>query len=268
MNGIDISHHQRILDISKITCDFVIIKATQGVRHVDDCWERFYSQALSLGKKIGLYHYFGGGDPVEEADHFLRVVSDCVGKAIFVLDWEKYQNQKFSKGETVAKPFLDRVFEKTGVKPLIYMSKSVCRERDWSCVAAAGYELWMAQYANKNPTGYRESPWTDSKSIGAFNGWMIHQYTSNGFLDGYAGSIDLDISYMDAETWDYMAKPHKGKFYPLPKIQTLFQASGIPHTYQEREIIAHKNGLIEYSGKVEENMYLIGLWAQGKLLIP
>ena len=30
LKGIDISNHQRGLDISKIDCDFVIIKATEG----------------------------------------------------------------------------------------------------------------------------------------------------------------------------------------------------------------------------------------------
>lgn len=206
MKGIDISHWQQGINLTSVTCDFVIIKATQGTKYVDPCFQKFCAQAMSLGKKIGLYHYYGSGEPEAQAEHFLQTVRSYIGKAVLVLDWEVDQNPDFKKGPALPKRFLDYVLAKTGVHPLIYMSKSVCREYNWAEVVKGNYGLWMAQYANKKPTGYQDKPWTDQKGLGAFNGYAIHQYSSAGRLPGYGGSLDLDIAYMTPAAWDKYAK--------------------------------------------------------------
>ncbi|HBA0083961.1 TPA: endolysin, partial [Enterococcus faecium] len=54
MNGIDISSHQTGIDLSKVPCDFVIIKATGGTGYVNPDCDRAFQQALALGKKIGV----------------------------------------------------------------------------------------------------------------------------------------------------------------------------------------------------------------------
>lgn len=206
MKGIDISHWQQGINLTSVTCDFVIIKATQGTKYVDPCFQKFCAQAMSLGKKIGLYHYYGSGEPEAQAEHFLQTVRSYIGKAVLVLDWEVDQNPDFKKGPALPKRFLDYVLAKTGVHPLIYMSKSVCREYNWTEVVKGNYGLWMAQYANKKPTGYQDKPWTDQKGLGAFNGYAIHQFSSAGRLPGYGGSLDLDIAYMTPAAWDKYAK--------------------------------------------------------------
>ncbi len=206
MKGIDISHWQQGINLTSVTCDFVIIKATQGTKYVDPCFQKFCAQAMSLGKKIGLYHYYGSGEPEAQAEHFLQTVRSYIGKAVLVLDWEVDQNPDFKKGPALPKRFLDYVLAKTGVHPLIYMSKSVCWEYNWTEVVKGNYGLWMAQYANKKPTGYQDKPWTDQKGLGAFKGYAIHQYSSAGQLPGYGGSLDLDIAYMTPAAWDKYAK--------------------------------------------------------------
>ena len=50
MNGIDISNHQKGLNVSKVPCDFVIMKATEGTTFVDKYCDGFYQQAKKLGK--------------------------------------------------------------------------------------------------------------------------------------------------------------------------------------------------------------------------
>lgn len=206
MKGIDISHWQQGINLTSVTCDFVIIKATQGTKYVDPCFQKFCAQAMFLEKKIGLYHYYGSGEPEAQAEHFLQTVRSYIGKAVLVLDWEVDQNPDFKKGPALPKRFLDYVLAKTGVHPLIYMSKSVCREYNWTEVVKGNYGLWMAQYANKKPTGYQDKPWTDSKGLGAFKGYAMHQYSSKGQLPGYGGDLDLDIAYMTPAAWDRYAK--------------------------------------------------------------
>lgn len=200
MNGIDISGWQKGIDVTSVPCDFVIIKATQGTSYINKDCDRAYHQAKAAGKLLGVYHYFSGGDPYEEAEFFVKNIEGYVKEAILVLDWESGENSKFNQGPAVAKPFLDKVTELTGVRPLIYMSKSVCRTWDWSSVAKL-YGLWVAQYANNNLTGYQDNPWTDKNGYGAWDGPAIYQYSSSGRLSGYNGNLDINIAYMDANSW-------------------------------------------------------------------
>lgn len=206
MNGIDIASYQAGINLSVVPCDFVIVKATEGTGYVNPDFDRAYDQAVAFGKLVGIYHYANGkSSGAAEADYFLYWVGDRVGTAILVLDWEQGGNAAWGN-VAYAKAFLDRVYEKTGVRPLIYMSKSVCYGYNWTSVAS-DYGLWVAQYANYNPTGYQSDPWTDSNGYGAWrNGPVIFQYSSSGHLAGWNGNLDLNVAYMDAEAWEKYAK--------------------------------------------------------------
>lgn len=196
MNGIDISKWQKGIDLSLVPCEFVIIKATQGISYVSPEFKKQIRQADMLGKFLGVYHYAGGGGAIPEATHFLNTVEDYIGRAILFLDWEWDQNPNMDNPE-YAKAFLGYVKQQTGITPGIYMSKSVCRQYSWD----PSYPLWCAQYANQNPTGYKDDPWTDSKGFGAWDSCIILQYSSKGTLPGYANHLDLDKSYISAEEW-------------------------------------------------------------------
>lgn len=199
LQGIDIASYQTGIDLSVVPCDFVIIKATEGVNYTNPDFTRAYTQAKEQNKLIGIYHYANGAGATAEADYFLSVVGDRVGDAILVLDWEQGGNSAFYN-PAYAKTWLDHVYSKTGVRPLIYMSKSVCRQFDWSAVAP-NYGLWVAQYANNNPTGYQSNPWTDNGGLGAWSNAAIFQYSSSGWLSGWSGNLDLNLAYMDATAW-------------------------------------------------------------------
>ena len=136
----------------------------------------------------------------------MRSLGSRVGECILALDWEGNQNSRFGSGQDVAwcKTFLDEVYRLTGVRALIYMSKSVCRRYNWSPVAQS-YPLWCAQYKSNSTTGYQYSPWTDDKGFGAWDKDTIRQYSSHGRIAGYDSNIDIDLAYMSAEEWRAMA---------------------------------------------------------------
>ena len=206
MQGIDISNYQKSINLSKLKeLDFVIIKATQGTGYINPSMKSQIKQAIDLGIPYGLYHYASQGGAEKEAQHFIDTVKDHIGKAILVLDWETDSNPNF-KNIKYAKTFLDYVKDRAGVAPLIYMSKSVCRQFDWKDTAAL-YPLWVAQYRNKNITGWQKEPWTDAKGYGAWSKPAIFQYTSTGRLEGYRDNLDLDIAYISKETWNNYASP-------------------------------------------------------------
>ena len=196
MNGIDISRWQKDIQLSRVPCDFVIVKATQGTGYVSPTYKQQITSAEALGKYLGVYHYASSGGATTEAEHFLQTVADYIGKAILVLDWEGEQNANFNN-PSYALDFLNYVKKRTGITPFIYMSKSVCRQYKWD----ASFPLWCAQYRNQQPSGYQAQPWTDAKGFGAWDTPKIFQYSSKGQLDGYSGNLDLDIAYMDGAEW-------------------------------------------------------------------
>lgn len=198
MNGIDISKWQKGINLAAVPCDFVIVKATQGVSYVSPEFANQITQAQSLGKLIGVYHYAGGGGAIAEAEHFLNAVKDYIGKAILVLDWEGEQNPNFGS-PYYAMEWLDYVKDVTGVLPFIYMSKSVCRQ--YKTLWNPSYPLWCAQYKNQQPTSYQSNPWTDSKGFGAWSECAILQYSSKGRLEGYNHNLDLDKAYINEAQW-------------------------------------------------------------------
>lgn len=187
MKGIDISKYQK--DISNFNgVDFVIVKATEGVGYVDKSCDNLYQKAKAQGKLLGIFHLARpdlGNSAEQEADYFIDNVKGYLNESILALDWEaKALNYPVSW----AKAFLDRVYARTGVKPMIYMSESPVNDRDWSSVANADYGLWVAKYSNNKPN----CKW--------WKFYAIWQYGDNGNINGYA-PVDVDEFYGDRQAW-------------------------------------------------------------------
>lgn len=120
LKGIDVSSHQKNMNVSTYPCDFVICKATEGTSYVNPVCDTHYQQAKAAGKLLGVYHYARpdtGNSPEAEADYFLRNITGYIGEAILALDLECAGWQHYASW---SKAWLDRVTEKTGVRPLFY----------------------------------------------------------------------------------------------------------------------------------------------------
>ena len=219
LNGIDIASYQSGIVPAKLTTtDFVIVKITQGIDYLNPYADRQYSQSKAAGKLLGAYHYSEGGDAKAEAQYYVSSLGNRIGECILALDWEGNQNAKFGTGQDVAwcLAWLNEVYRLTGVRPLIYMSKSVCRKYNWSPVAGQ-YPLWCAQYGSNAGTDYQINPWTDSNGFGAWKSDTIRQYSSHGRITGYGANIDINKAYLTAEQWRAMAKGTSTKATETPK---------------------------------------------------
>jgi len=184
LEGIDISHWQSGLSIAKADPAFAIMKATDGTTYVDPTCDGFVSQCKSHGALYGVYHFWQG-NATAEADWFVKNVKGYVGKGVLVLDFEGAH----ATSASAARAFLDRVYDKTGVRPLVYMSQSVTRQFDWSAVAK-DYALWVARYGSDT---YGDT--------GAWAAPAMWQWTSSGKVNGYSGNVDKDHFYGDAKAW-------------------------------------------------------------------
>ncbi|MHA5114244.1 GW dipeptide domain-containing protein [Oenococcus oeni] len=202
MNGYDESSYQSGISNGSISGSFVIVKATQGTDYVNPAEASEVASTVAAGKKLGLYSYAETGNAISEAEYFVsNIKSYLKDNPILILDWE---GSALTQGPTWAKQWLDEVHNLTGIRPLIYMSKSVTSEYNWSSVAP-NYGLWVAEYATTASTGYQSNPWTNNDDYGAWSTPTIFQYTDNGSLSGYGGALDLDLFYGDFEDWDRLA---------------------------------------------------------------
>lgn len=205
MNGIDISNWQAGINLSNITFDFLIARATEGIGCVDKYCDGYIQQAIKLGKPFGFYHFARPtNDPIREADFFYSNCRGYFGKGIPILDWESGNTSKV----TWAKKWLDRVYQLSGVKPVIYMSESVVNANNWSAVAAADYGLWVAKYRDNNPDyNYSMANAGARPKVKWWKFYCMWQWTSSGRLNGYNGNLDCDVFYGDQSTWDaYVGK--------------------------------------------------------------
>ena len=109
---------------------------------------------------------------------------------------------------------VQRVHTLTGVWPMVYVQASALNQIPSDVRANCG--LWVAQYASNAPTGYQSRPWNYS-----IYGEAMRQYTSNGWVSGYNGPLDLNYFRGDASQWQAYANPAgKAQTTTPPQVET------------------------------------------------
>lgn len=191
LEGIDISHHN-YYTIKSMAPDylpkmakngFVIMKATEGRTWRDPKMSAYMAMLPDLDSQIGFYHYARPeiNGPTEEANNFLETVRFHVAMAprVLALDVE---------GKALVVPELDswcriwlnKVYEETGIKPLVYCQRSALKL--FEEVPAGDYGLWLASWSERRPK--ETKPWPFM---------AIWQYSALG--------IDKDYFFGSKEQW-------------------------------------------------------------------
>lgn len=187
IRGIDISHYQERINWEKLRnatiagapVRFVFIKATEGVKLMDDNFnENFY---LSRQNDLirGAYHFFvPGADARRQAEFYLHQVHLEPGDLPPVLDVEKIGNLTPSELRRDVKTWLDIVERKYGVKPILYTGYKF--KLDYlGTPEFDAYPYWIAHY-------YVEKLEYKGK-------WAFWQYTDCGKVSGIQGFVDCNI---------------------------------------------------------------------------
>lgn len=204
MRGVDVSNWQCDIDTYALDADFVVAGATWGIggfnnmcliNGVNQAANYQLGRATDSGKSIGVYHYAMGRDANAEADFFVDNVRGYVGNAVLVLDWESQDNPQFGNGAWI-ETWVRHVHDRTQVWPLVYVQASALGQLTSFVREHCG--VWVAQYASMAVTGYQERPWL----YGVY-GEAMRQYTSSGYVPGYAGRLDLN--YFRGERWQWDA---------------------------------------------------------------
>ena len=223
LNVIDISSWQKGLDLSSLfsqnpTLNGVIVKATGGVSNVQPTCDAWAQWLMQNNKPWGFYHFldddYQHSSGAVEARFFVDNTKNYFKHGIPVAD---YETPATSKGTGYLKDFLDTVYLLTGVRPLVYCSLSVVQSGDFQAIARAGYQLWVAQYADMNTVnGFVDTPWQKG-SVSPFSGYVMHQYTSCGRLNGWGGNLDFDKFYGSVADWNAIANGDKSTPETVPE---------------------------------------------------
>lgn len=191
LKGIDISNHQKGFSLTATNPDFVIVKATEGLRFVDKYCDGFVQDALRLNIPFGYYHFARSNDPAKEATYFYDNTKNYVGKGIPILDFEVPNSNSWI--ETWCKTF----YQLSGIKPWFYTYSDYINNQGYGTPwVKANCGLWLAGY----PRAYTSYPGPDCPYKHA--GWTLAawQFTNSLAMGGM--SIDGDFFYGDRTAWD------------------------------------------------------------------
>jgi lysozyme len=145
---LDLSHYDKVTDINAVKGAGIIgivNKATEGVGYKDDTYASRRPLVESAGLKWGAYHFMRPGDPVAQANFFLRVVGDPTG-LMLMCDWEV-------PGVSVdaMKHFNRAVHDKVGRWPVLYSYGAMLLQMLGTKKPDADLallRLWLAAYNN------------------------------------------------------------------------------------------------------------------------
>lgn len=185
----------------------MIVKVSQGTGYVNPFGKEWLDWLIVSGKPAGTYHYLDLMGAEAEARHYVESVRPWLGRVVLAID---YEESTLAKGTAYLKACLDEVYRLTGIRPLVYCSQSSALEaQDFSAIAAAGYKLWVAQYADYYPVhGFLEKPWYRG-SPAPFPAYTMRQYTSCGRLAGWGKNLDFDLFYGGEENWKALCGEHE-----------------------------------------------------------
>lgn len=199
--GMDVSKNQDVdwTQIDTSSVKFVIIKATEGINHVDPNFQVNWSAAWQLSSlKRGAYHFFKPDDDVNgQIDLIRRTVHLQPVDLPISLDVENSEYRKLTPQDVpVLAQMLQSLIGLFNQKPIIYIANdawtSLGSPTSSGGVSFADFPLWIAHYT-RNPFPSYPSPWIQ---------WLIWQYKDDGSIGGVNKPGSDDPTQVDLDRFN------------------------------------------------------------------
>lgn len=200
VRGIDVSHHQGVIDWKKIAAQdisFAYIKATEGEDFLDEDFKHNWTAAKDAGILPGAYHYFTlCKTGYEQANNFLsRIGTPSTSALPPAVDLEFAGNCK-------ARPSPQALHKELSVFVNLV-------EQAWGCRVvlysdADFYKTYLQNKFENNPLWIRDLYRQPSKSN--YRAWQFWQYANRGKLDGIKDFVDLNVSRGDQKQFNQLLK--------------------------------------------------------------
>lgn len=188
--GIDVSHHQGIINWQKVKSagvEFAIIRAGYGkvINQKDAQFERNYAGATAQGIPVGAYWYSYAHTPAEATAEALTFIKAIEGKRFEYPVWFDIEEKSAlatgrANCSAMCRAFCEEM-ERHGYWVGIYASRSVI-ESYIDAETQLKYSIWAAEWGNK--LRYHGSA-------------AIWQNSETGRVNGINGNVDTDICYVD-----------------------------------------------------------------------
>lgn len=186
-DGIDLSHHNKAYDWSKVDAKFVYVRATMGSNVQDRRYEVHRKAALRHNIPLGVYHFLTAKTSAKvQFDNFKKVVDASHFQLRPMLDVEesKYWSapRKFTDDDAhyLIREWCDLCKKTYGSAPIIYTTEKLYQRFK----LYNGFDdclWWVANYNNiKDYEKKCKIPYT------------IHQYSDNNYVEGFYGKIDCN----------------------------------------------------------------------------
>ncbi len=194
IHGIDVSYYQGKIDWQKVSAmnedgveiDFAFIKATEGVLLVDRYFQRNWREAPKAGIFCGAYHFFRPRKSGKwQAKFFLQTVDVEAGDLPPVVDVEELNGVSPAKMRSQLKEYVDHIYNRTGVKPIIYTGLSF-------------YNDYLKGYFNDNPLWIAHY-YKPKLKINETTKWHFWQHSDKAHVNGIGYIVDFNVFNGDRE---------------------------------------------------------------------
>lgn len=183
--GIDVSKHNGAVDWKQVAASgiqFVFVKAGSTNSGVDPQFAANITGAQAAGLKTGVYIYSYATTPEQaanEANLILQWIAPYTVNYPVVFDIEDKCHKGLSNQQLIdiINAFCIPV-DAAGYYPMVYSNKNMFTQK----MDNAGWDRWVAQYADSCETGNNVCFW---------------QYSSKGKVNGIGGNVDVNYQYKD-----------------------------------------------------------------------
>lgn len=198
MWGIDVSHHQGVIDWSAVKrygIQFAIMKVMYETSHrTDEIFNYNYYQCGEQQLQRGAYIYVIAttpGDATKEAVDFITALE---GKQLELGIWLDLEDKRIRNlGKEALNSIISieaEIFRLAGYKVGIYSNLDWYKNVLDGIHLIQNYQWWMARYP-KNDNG------TIKPVLKPDNNILIWQYSSKGKVDGINGNVDMNYYVSD-----------------------------------------------------------------------
>ncbi|NLR93974.1 glycoside hydrolase family 25 protein [Flammeovirga agarivorans] len=195
VHGIDVSHHQKLIDWKRVSemyaqdtqVKFVYAKATEGEDHKD---RHFYHNRKNAKKELisfGAYHFFRPKKSgTKQAEFFIETIGELhASEMVPVVDIEILDGIPPEIMRERLADFLQKVEDEWNIKPMIYTGDSFYK--DYLKGHFRKYRVWIANYGQETQASTKR--------------WTMWQHTQSATIDGIPESVDMNVFYGDWEAF-------------------------------------------------------------------
>ena len=275
MLGIDVSDNQGYINWAKVKAagvEFAILRSVRRSGNPDKQLASNIAGCKKYGITFDFYKYSYALTKSAAVSEVKRVVEVLKGYGVLpskdTVIWMDVEDESQMVLSTAALTEIVQAFKEevlaSGFEFGLYMGKYRYENGEVNLNVLDDH-TWIARYYDGyNVVKFGTEPDEKFKLVvktGKLWGW---QHTSCGRVDGINGNVDLNVAYYNIK--DTKVDP---EYYDTPEFTLIDSLNkiGVDSSYKHRAKIAEANYIQNYQGSVEQNLIMLQLLNEGKLIV-